>query len=65
MRESLLASLKLPHHSLFVGQLYRDFRSHFVFDKYDLAYASQLEKMGLAIRRSLAQDGRTHLLTAG
>jgi LPPG:FO 2-phospho-L-lactate transferase len=45
-REKLLASLGLPHSPLSVGQLYRDFCTHFVLDERDFAYASQLEEMG-------------------
>jgi len=45
-RERLLASLGLPHSPLSVGQLYRDFCTHFVLDERDFRYAPQLEEMG-------------------
>jgi LPPG:FO 2-phospho-L-lactate transferase len=45
-RERLLASLEIPHSPVSVGQLYRDFCSHFVLDERDCAYTSNLEEMG-------------------
>lgn len=45
-RERLMASLGLPHSPLSVGQLYRDFCSHFVLDERDSRYAPRLEEMG-------------------
>jgi LPPG:FO 2-phospho-L-lactate transferase len=45
-RERLLASLGFPHSPDSVGQLYRDFCSHFVLDERDFAYAPELEVMG-------------------
>jgi LPPG:FO 2-phospho-L-lactate transferase len=45
-RERLLAAIGLPHSPVSVGQLYRDFCSHFVLDQRDFAYVSQLEEMG-------------------
>jgi LPPG:FO 2-phospho-L-lactate transferase len=45
-RERLLASLGLPHNPISVGQLYRDFCTHFVLDERDFEYAPQLEEMG-------------------
>jgi LPPG:FO 2-phospho-L-lactate transferase len=45
-RERLLASLGLPHSPVSVGQLYRDFCSHFILDERDFAYTPQLEEMG-------------------
>src|SRR5260221_4614019 len=45
-RERLLASLGLPHSPISVGQLYRDFCTHFVLDERDFEYAPQLEEMG-------------------
>jgi LPPG:FO 2-phospho-L-lactate transferase len=45
-RERLMASLGLPHDPLSVGQLYRDFCSHFVLDERDNRYVPQLEEMG-------------------
>jgi len=48
-RERLLASLGLPHNAVSVGQLYRDFCSHFVLDERDFAYTTQLEEMGYAV----------------
>lgn len=45
-RERLLAAIGLPHSPVSVGQLYRDFCSHFVLDQRDFAYAPQLEEMG-------------------
>lgn len=45
-RERLLASLGLPHNPISVGQLYRDFCTHFVLDERDFEYTPQLEEMG-------------------
>lgn len=45
-RERLLAAIELPHSPVSIGQLYRDFCSHFVLDQRDFAYVSQLEEMG-------------------
>ncbi len=45
-RERLLASLEFPHSPGSVGQLYRDFCSHFVLDERDFAYTLYLEEMG-------------------
>jgi len=45
-RERLLAAIELPHSPLSIGQLYRDFCSHFVLDQRDSACVSQLEEMG-------------------
>jgi LPPG:FO 2-phospho-L-lactate transferase len=45
-RERLLASLGLPHSPVSVGQLYRDFCSHFVLDERDFVYAPELNEMG-------------------
>ncbi len=45
-RERLLASLGLSHSPVSVGQLYRDFCSHFVLDERDFAYVPHLEEMG-------------------
>jgi LPPG:FO 2-phospho-L-lactate transferase len=48
-RERLLATLGLPHNPVSVGQLYRNFCSHFVLDERDFAYTSQLEQMGYEV----------------
>jgi LPPG:FO 2-phospho-L-lactate transferase len=45
-RERLLSSLGLPHSPVSVGQLYRDFCSHFVLDERDFAYTPLLGEMG-------------------
>ena len=45
-RERLLAAIGLPHSPVSIGQLYRDFCSHFVLDQRDLAHVSRLEEMG-------------------
>jgi LPPG:FO 2-phospho-L-lactate transferase len=45
-RERLLTSLGLPHSPASVGQLYRDFCSHFVLDERDFKYTPHLEEMG-------------------
>lgn len=45
-RERLLASLGLPHSPVSVGQLYRDFCSHFILDERDFVYAPQFGEMG-------------------
>lgn len=45
-RERLLAAIGLPHSPVSIGQLYRDFCSHFVLDERDFAHASRLEEMG-------------------
>jgi len=45
-RERLLAAFRLPHSPVSVGQLYKDFCSHFVLDERDFVCKSQLEEMG-------------------
>ena len=45
-RERLLAAFGLPHSPVSVGQLYKDFCSHFVLDERDFVCKSQLEEMG-------------------
>ncbi len=45
-RERLLAACGLPHSPVSVGQLYKDFCSHFVLDERDFACKSQLEELG-------------------
>jgi LPPG:FO 2-phospho-L-lactate transferase len=48
-RERLLATLGLPHCPTSVGQLYRDFCTHFVLDQRDSIYTTQLEEMGYEV----------------
>jgi LPPG:FO 2-phospho-L-lactate transferase len=45
-RERLLAAFGLPHSPVSVGQLYKDFCSHFVLDERNFACKSQLEELG-------------------
>ena len=45
-RERLLAALGLSHSPVSVGQLYKDFCSHFVLDERDFVCKLQLEEMG-------------------
>jgi LPPG:FO 2-phospho-L-lactate transferase len=45
-RERLLAAFGLPHSPVSVGQLYKDFCSHFVLDERDFVCKSQFEEMG-------------------
>jgi len=45
-RERLMAAFGLPHSSVSVGQLYKDFCSHFVLDERDFVCKSQFEEMG-------------------
>jgi LPPG:FO 2-phospho-L-lactate transferase len=45
-RERLMASLGYSHSPPSVGELYRDFCSHFVLDERDFRYAPQLEETG-------------------
>src|SRR5260370_20958870 len=45
-RERLLAVFGLPHSPVAVGQLYKDFCSHFVLDERDFACKWQLEEQG-------------------
>jgi LPPG:FO 2-phospho-L-lactate transferase len=49
-RERLLAAIELPHSPVSIGQLYRDFCSHFVLDQRDFAYVSRLEEMGYDVQ---------------
>jgi LPPG:FO 2-phospho-L-lactate transferase len=49
-RERLLAAIELPHSAVSIGQLYRDFCSHFVLDQRDFAYVSRLEEMGYDVQ---------------
>ena len=48
-RERLLAALGLPHNPVSVGQLYKNFCSHFVLDERDFTYTPQLEQMGYEV----------------
>ncbi len=48
-RERLLATVGLPHKPVAVGQLYRDFCTHFTLDERDRTYTTQLEEMGYEV----------------
>jgi len=55
-RERLLAAYGLPHSPVSVGQLYKDFCSHFVLDERDFVCKSQFEEMGYDVHL-LKTDG--------
>ena len=48
-RERLLAAFRLPHSPVSVGQLYKDFCSHFVLDERDITCATQLDGLGYEV----------------
>jgi hypothetical protein len=43
------STVGLPHKPVAVGQLYRDFCTHFTLDERDRTYTTQLEEMGYEV----------------